>query len=189
MQSVYTKYLKTVALTWAGCLLLFCRVYMVLLAPQRKEKKRLEAEFDEKKQLLESIEELTHEETRIRLNKQVQQLRDKLHDFVTDSEGSADLTFDISRIASDKEVSSFSIKSKDKRGGPQMPDSQHISETRIGVGFTARFNQFAAFINALERHRPVVFVDRFKITRSKQENSTNKVNAELTVLVRTREQS
>ena len=132
---------------------------------------------------------MTHEETRIRLNKQVQQLRDKLHDFVTDSEGSADLTFDISQIASDKEVSSFSIKSKDKRGGKQVTDSQHISETRIGVGFTARFNQFAAFINALERHRPVVFVDRFKITRSKQEDSANKVNAELTVLVRTREPS
>lgn len=189
MQSIYTKYFKTAALTWAACLFLFCLAYTVLLAPQRKEKKRVEAEFDEKKQLLESIEELTHEETRIRLNKQVQQLRDKLDDFVTDSEGSADLTFDISQIASDKEVDSFSIKSKDKRGGPQMPDSQHISPRHIGVGFTARFNQFAAFINALERHRPVVFVDRFKITRSKQENSANKASADLTVLVRTKEQS
>jgi len=189
MQSVYTKYLKTVALPWAGCLVLFCLAYMVLLAPQRKEKKRVEEEFAEKKQMLEAIEELTHEETRIRLDKQVQQLRDRLHEFVLDSEGSADLTFDISQIASDKEVSSFRIKSKDKRGGTQIPDSKHISETRIGVGFTARFNQFAAFINALERHRPVVFVDRFKITRSKQESSANKVNADLTVLVRTREQS
>jgi hypothetical protein len=189
MQSVYTRYFKTVALTWAGCLVLFCLAYMVLLAPQRKEKKRVAEEFAEKKQTLEAIEELTHEETRIRLNKQVQQLRDKLDDFLIDSERSADLTFDISRIASDKEVSSFRIKSKDKRGGAELPDRRHISETQIAVAFTARFNQFAAFINTLERHRPVVFVDRFKITRSKQENSANKVSADLTVLVRTKEQS
>ena len=115
-------------------------------------------------------------------------MRNRLNDFVTDFDDSANLTLDISQIASKKELGSFRIKTKEKRGGSAIPNRNYICEDNIDIGFTAGFNQFAAFLNTLERHRPVVFVDKFTITRSKENNSAHKVNMNLVVFVGKRQE-
>ncbi|MHC4076368.1 MAG: GspMb/PilO family protein, partial [Planctomycetota bacterium] len=50
--------------------------------------------------------------------------------------------------------------------------------------FNADFKGFAALLNALERNRPVIFIDKFLIEKSKQRNLEPKVTMNLTVLVR-----
>ena len=99
------------------------------------------------------------------------------------------MTFDISQIANEKKIASFSIKTKDDRRGPAIPKYTYISENHIDVSFTAGFNQFAAFLNALERHRPVIFIDRFEITRSEQDSSGHEASMRLSVFVRKRQDS
>ena len=111
---IYRKYLMGAALIWAACLVLFLLVYMLVLGPQRSSKKRLESEIAKKKQLHESALRAAQEETKIQLNEQIESLRDRLKYFVIDFEDSANLTFDIGQIASEKKVASFNIKSKDE---------------------------------------------------------------------------
>ena len=110
-----------------------------------------------------------------------------MKDFVVDFEDSANLIFDISQIATEKKVDSFSIKGQEDRRGSTGLDLKHLREHRIDINFAGGFNQFATFLNALERHRPVIFVDKFEITRSRQENSGHKVNMDLVVLVKKRQ--
>jgi Tfp pilus assembly protein PilO len=107
-----------------------------------------------------------------------------LNDFVIESDDSANLTLDISQIASEKKLDSFMIKTKENRENSAIPDCKYITEDRIDIGFNAGFNQFAAFLNALERHQPVVFIDTFSIARSKQDDSGHKVNMNLAVFAR-----
>jgi hypothetical protein len=191
MKSIYKKYLTKVALIWAGCFVLLFFVHMLMLAPQRKSKKQIEKQLVEKQQIYESLLKATREETKIQLNEQIERLQHDLGNFVIDFEDSANLTFDISQIANQKEVASFSIKTqeKDKRRDSTIPDYEYISEDHIDISFTSGFNQFAALLNALERNRPVVFVNRFTIARAKEDNSGHQVNMDVSVFVRKRQGS
>lgn len=186
MKSVYGRYFTRVALIWTGCFILFFFVYMLMLAPQKNNKEQLKKQLEEKKQMYSSALKATQKETQIQLNEQIKHLRNRLKDFVIDFEDAADLTFDISQIANAKEVNSFSIETnkRDNSRDPAMSD-KYIFESHIDISFlTAGFNQFAALLNALERHRPVIFVDRFEITRSNKDSSDRQVKMNLAVFVR-----
>ena len=179
------------AAIWMGCFILFLFVYMLLLAPQERSKKQIEKQLADKKQIYNSAVEAAQEETKLKLDEEIKQLQRGLKSFVIDSEDLANLIFDIGQIASEKAVTSFRIKTKDSRQGSglEIPNCNYIYENQINIGFTAGFNQFAGFLSALERHRPIVFVDKFAITRSEQDSSGHQVNMNLAVFARKRQDS
>jgi inactivated superfamily I helicase len=161
-----------------------------MLAPQKNSKEQLEKQLAEKKQMCDSALKTAQKETKIQLNEQIEHSRNKLKNFVIDFEDSANLTFDISQIANKKEVTSFSIETKKDRSGDSATSDKYISESHIDISFlTASFNQFAALLNALERHRPVIFVDKFAITRSDKSSSEHQVKMDLAVFVRKKQDS
>lgn len=189
MKSIYRKYFATIALVWAGCFVLCFFVYMLVLSPQRKTREQVEQRLAEKRQICESAQKASQEESILKIKEQIEHLRDGLKDFAVDFEDSANLTFDISQIANAKEVSSFRIKTRESRKGSSMANCNYICENRIDVSFIGNFNQFATFLNSLERHRPVVFVDKFTIIRSDRDDSGHKVSMDLAVFVRKRQES
>lgn len=187
---IYRKYFTIVAIIWAVCLIPFALIYMIALAPQQKSKKQVENQLAETKQTYDSATKASQEETKTRQKEEIENLQNKLKDFTVDFEDSANLTFDISQIANEKKVGSFSIKMQEgNKGAAARTDLKHLQENQININFEGDFNQFATFLNALERHRPVVFVDNFKITRSQREDSGHKVNMKLAVFVRKQQDS
>ena len=182
--NTYRKYLITAASIWAACSVLFLLVYVFVIRAQKDTRQRIENRLAEKKQLHESALQVSQNETKIQLNEQIARLRDKLNDFVIDYEDSANLTFDISNIANEKNVASLSIKGNDKTRITEIPNCDYIGESHIDIDFTAGFNQFATFLNALERNRPVLFVDEFTITNSRQDESGYRVNLKVAVYVK-----
>ena len=181
---IYRKYLIRTAIAWAACLALFVLAYIFVLGPHKSNRKRLESTLAEKKQMYELAQKATQEQTKIQLNEQIENLRNTLKDFVVDFEDSANLTFDIGRIANDEQVASFSIKNKDKQGLSEIPDCNSICENHIDRSFIAGFNQFATFVNALERHQPVFFVNEFTISRSNKDQTTYQISLDVAALVK-----
>ncbi len=159
-------------------------VCIFILGPQRSSRKRLESTLTEKKQQCEMAQIATQKQTKVLLNEQIENLRDTIKDFVVDFEDSANLTFDIGRIANEEKVASFSIKNNDKQGVSDIPDCNSIGENHIDIGFIAEFKQFATFVNALERHQPVLFVNEFTISRSNKEKSTYQVSLDVAAFVK-----
>ncbi len=180
----HKKYLMTTGIIWAACFAVFLLAYIVLLGPQRNYEKSIENKLTERKQVYESALRAAQKESKIRLNEQIERLQSRLQDFVIDFEGSANLTFDISQIANEKKVASFSIKSKDDRGSSTITEPKYIREDHIVISFIGDFNQFATFLNALEQHRPVLFVDKFSITRSGQDDSLYQVSLNVAAFVK-----
>ncbi len=180
----YKKYFKTAGLIWAACFVVFLLVYILVLGPHKNNKNLIENKFAEKKQVYESALRAAQKETKIQLNEQIEHLQNRLKDFVADFEDSANLTFEISQIADEKKIASFNIKGKDNPVLSGEPDSKYISENRIVINFVGGFNQFATFLNALERHRPVLLVDKFTITRSGQDDSVFRVSLDVAAFVR-----
>ncbi len=180
----YKKNLKIWAVIWAVCMVLFAMIYVLVLGPQNHSRKRLKNELDEKRQLYEFAQNAAHEDTRNRLLDQIEGLRNNLNVFTIDLEDSANLTFDISQIAREKNVASLNVENKNKRKAVEEPDSKNISENHINISFITGFNQFAAFLNALERHQPVLFVNEFKLVRSNQNKSAYQVTMDVAALIK-----
>lgn len=177
------------ALVWSVCLALFVLVYFFFIAPRLTTKSELVKESDEKRQLYEAAVDAANEENKKKLAVEVEELRSQLGDYTADFEDFANLTFAISRIAAEKQVSSFAVKTTDEIRGTDQLDSKNIQENMIEITFESNFRQFATFLNTLERHRPVVFVDRFKLSRGGPGEITHRVDMDLSIFVRKKTKS
>ncbi len=185
MKLIYKKNLMTVALIWAGCFVLIFLVYMFVLVPQSKSKKNIEEELAITERQYQFALKAAEEGTKIQLKRQIKQLQDKLGDFVVDSEGAANLTFDVGKIAREQNISSFNIEAKGRNVILEIPNCTYIGESHIDISFTGRFNQFFVFLNTLERHRPVIFVDEFTVARSRgQDKSEHRATLNVAVFVK-----
>ena len=185
MKLIYKKNLTTVALIWAGCFILLFLVYLLVLVPQSKSKKNVETDLVKIEQQYQSILKADEDETKIRLKGQIEELKNKLGDFVLDAEDSANLTFDIGKIASEQKIATFNIDSKSQGGISEIPNCNYIGENHIDISFTGQFNQFVVFLNTLESHRPVIFVDEFTVTRSRtQEKLEHRASLSVAVFVK-----
>lgn len=185
----HKKYLMIAGLIWAVCFALFLFSYILLLSPQLKHKKSVETKLAEIKQRYDSAIQATQEETKIKTKEEIDNLQNRIKDFVVAFEDAANLTFDISQVASEKKASSFSIKMEENSRETKDLDLKHLQENQIDIGFEGDFIQFATFLNALERHRPVIFVDNFKIIRSVMGESNHRVIMKLAVFVRKQQES
>ena len=184
MKLIFEKYAKTAAMAWGGAMVLFILAYMLIISPKIDVKKQVQREVSEAKERYDYALSTTKDGNRTQLNKEIEELKNELGEFVVDSQQYGDLSFDISGIASKMRVGSFSIKSDDSRRYSEIPGCKYLSESYINVTFDATFNGFAALLNALERHRPVVFIDKFVIERSDGLNALPKVTMNLAVLTR-----
>ncbi|UCC98210.1 MAG: hypothetical protein JSW66_20485 [Phycisphaerales bacterium] len=180
----HKKYLAKAAIVWGACLVLFLLAYVVVLRPQSLRKKRLDGTLTEKKQSFEAAQTAGRQSTQAQLREQIRQLEERLHDFVIDFEDSANLTFDIGQIATERNVTSFSVKGKTSRAASVAPELKHISEDHIDISFIAGFHQFATFVNSLERHRPVLFVNEFTIKKSNKDDAVYEVTLDVAAFVK-----
>ena len=118
-------------------------------------------------------------------------MRERLTDFVTDFENAADLKFDITQIAREKELASLSVGSGKRAKASAKPasDANSIDENHINISFVSGFNQFASFVNSLERHRPVILVHQFKLARSNQDKSAYQITLDVRALVKKQQET
>jgi len=184
---IYKPYLKKTAVVWAVCAVVFLLAYAVVLRPQNHSRRSVQKKLAEKKQQYEAAQVAAQEKTKIELNEQIERLRNRVGDFVVDFENSSNLTFAIGQIASEKKVGSFSVKSKETNQAKAItakPETKHVSESQIDINFVGGFSQFANFVNALERNRPVVFVHEFAIGRARQDDSAYQVTLSVRAFVR-----
>ena len=182
MKHIYKKHLATIGLVWAafGILLLF--LYMLLVAPQEAKKQTLA-------KLFERAEEAANKKLRNDLTLAVNQLEGKLYGFIVKPDESSDLIFDIGQLAEEKDVEAFSVETRDTGINSDIPQCENIKKNNISISFMSEFPEFAAFLNSLERHEPVVYVDTFRITRAQRKDMKHSVNMDLKVLIKDSEDS
>ena len=183
MKAVQARYFRILALVWAGFFVLFLLTYLLVLNPQRSMRRQLQSKLAKAKQTYERTVQAVSNEARARLDQELAHLRSRLQLFVIDPGDSANLTLDISEIAKDKKLSSFTIRTGDKRVSSTTTKGTYIEEKNLHISFASGFSQFASFLNALERSRPVVFVDHFAIARSPRTESGQQVNMKVSVFV------
>ena len=179
----YKKYLKVSALIWAACLVVFVLSYFLLIGPQVENQKNLERRFAESKQEYELAQIASRSDTQAKINEEIEALVNRFEEFVIDYKDAEDLTFDISQIADECQVSSFSVQVNDTQKMAGESDPNNIIEKHFRVSFISEFEEFALFLNSLERHEPVLFVNKFMISQNNQNREEYQVALDLAALV------
>lgn len=191
MKSIDGKYLKGAAVIWGICFIFFVLVFMFVLRPQSKRLTVIETEANQKKLEVDAAREAAEEKTREKLNEQIENLRAQLGNFVIDSEDIQDVGGQIRNIfvnvGLNLTLNSFSMDLQSSRSIGTFSDCKYVYGHPISVNFTASFNQFATFLNDLEKNKSVIFIDTFSINKS-DKGSSHKVNMQLAVLVKRAEQ-
>ena len=184
MKPVNKKYLTIAASIWLAFFVLLFIFHLAVLVPQKNYIKKIEKQIEEKKRTFYLALEVGDYENKLKLDREIEQLRSELDTFVNTFQDLSNLTLNIRQIAGKEQLDSFSIKTQGNYQGLAIPYCNYICESRISTSFLAEFNQFANFINSLERHKPVVFVDTFVIKRGNEQDPGNKAKVSLSVFVK-----
>jgi hypothetical protein len=158
-------------------------VYSFVLLPQSRLIEAKEQGLAGERQAAGLTGSAGRDEAGARLREQIETSTGQLRDFLVDLAGSAEVVSDVGRISDAIGLSSFNITDSGDDNAPVAWTGRGIGERSMDVSFAGSYSKFAAFLNALERRRPAIFVDTFRITRSALGASNHKVNMRLPILV------
>ena len=184
MKPIYKRYLKILLVLWGGSFAVLTVLYLFLLLPQnnilnfsKDELRRLNIEYQ-------TAKTTSSPETRAKQKAEIQELNKTLNTFVTNYNNLDNLTFSISRIASDIRVDTFANKGSNSDSYLKIPTCKHVGFIDATISFRATFNKFVVFINTLERHNPVIFIDELTIIQQHQGGSRHKAEIFLNFLIK-----
>ena len=186
MRSAKKKYLIALGIWCAVCVAVLLGTAVLVILPQEERLADLQGQVDEVAQRLANAQNAAKPETKARLHAELTTLRDRLCDFTVDSEAAASLTFQIGQLADAIQVGGLTSKRKEGFSQDKLEGFQLLGEIWLDVSFQGDFSQFAQFINRLERHRPVVFVEKFNIERDPHEAHIKEVEVSLCFLVQSK---
>jgi len=184
MKPIYKKLVAILVLLWGGSFIVLLSTHMFLMMPQQKESELLEKQLMEKRLKYSTSKAADSEKTRTQLAQKVSQLSNELGKFAADIEDLDDLSFSVSKIAAEIAVESFRSKGVDEETYSLIPNCYSIGQVSTEINFSGSFNKFARFINRLERHKPVVFIEEFTITRGRKQDLGPETKLLLSVFVR-----
>ena len=184
MKPFHKKFLIIWALAWGTSLLLLVIIYVFLVTPQKKELEILRGELVEKEQQHSTSEIADSEKTRTQLSRETTQLSEKLAEYVVERDDLSKVTFGVKKIAS--EIGLRKYEGKLMAGLPYMPidNCYRIGSMNVNLNFNSTFNEFARFINILERHKPIIFIENFSVEQPGGNETELQINMRFSTFVR-----
>jgi Tfp pilus assembly protein PilO len=180
---VRNKYLLIMIMAWGPCLLTAGAAYALVLRPQVECRQELEADVATCKEHYARAVEAAKEKDQSRLAAEVEDLHNRIGDFVMSRADAPELAFNVGALANEQRLVAFGIRPTQRNGTESSSSFERIAEKHVNLTFSGGFRSFAAFLNTLERHRPVLFVETFTINRPMDRNAEPQVSMELAVLV------
>ena len=183
MVSTLKERFKAVVVIWASCLVVFLLAFVLLLVPQEKAKSQLANQLAKLRNEAALARQASSEHTRSRLEQEIAALENTLTQYVVDLDSAAYLPFEISEISKNMDIKSLNLANTDREGFLAIDGCRRVSAKPLHLTFNSSFNDFAGFINALERYRPAIFADTFSIARAPGDTHYHQVDMKLLALV------
>ena len=181
--TVRKKCILATIVAWLPCVVLSVVCYLFIIEPEMRRVAALEAELATARSLYSQATEAAKEQNQAELVRRLETVNDRVCDFVLRPDIAPDLAFEIAALASATEVVSLTVKPQANDALSAIANCELIEERKIGIKFDSQFHQFASLLNALERHRPVLFVETFAITRPQHQTDKPRIDMQVAVLV------
>ncbi|MCK5174760.1 MAG: hypothetical protein KAR47_15305 [Planctomycetes bacterium] len=184
MKPIHKKFLVTITILWAMAVATFAGLHFLLLSPQKEAMLLVNEKLAQKVEELEQYQAVGLPGVRIEWDERIETMSANLGQYVANPQNLDRLAFSISRIANEIGVKGFSSKELGEKSYAEMPNYDYIGRSSTSVSFIGTFNQLAQFINALERHGPVVFLDEFTISKVRRVENESQVHILYNMYVR-----
>ncbi len=163
--SAFKQYTLLVSCTWGLWALIAGAAYFLVLGPQQIAVARLEREFHISNEQYAMAQTAQRKETKAHIESILKEQTEKTSRFVVPSDMASGMTVHISQLASEHGLSEFSTKTRELSSTFGTDSKANLTDAWLELTFACSFNQFAAFLNSLERSRPVLFVESAQIIR------------------------
>jgi hypothetical protein len=149
--------------------LLLCALgYLVVLQPQVQLYKTVHQELTASNDRVSVARMAALEDTQKRQADLLAELQTRIGDFLVAPGQQDRVLFEISRLANTYGLADYAGKSRQDPWGVEEDEQIKIQRLWLTLTFEAPFQQFAAFINAMERNTPALFVESAAIERSRE---------------------
>jgi Tfp pilus assembly protein PilO len=181
-----SRYTIITAILWAVSVIVLGGGYFLFHAPQQAEFLRLKNQCAESQTALEQAQLAAQDQTKAKQKQRCEEVSQLISGFSTQQDAVTELVFEIGRIANELHLSEFSSKNQKQKNYSTVGKSELVSEVWLEVDFQASFEQLAQFVNQLECHSPVVFVEEVSFRRGPQSDKGHKMSLQLSFLAETR---
>lgn len=162
------KYWISVGVFWSPWVIVCAVLYLVMLRPQAHLHKTIHNELVTSNDRVSVARMATLEDTRKRQGELLTDLQDRIGEFLVAPDQQDRVLFEISRLATSFGLADYAGKSRQDLWGAEEGEQVKIQRMWMTITFKAPFQQFAAFINAMERNSPAVFIESAGIERSRE---------------------
>jgi len=181
--SAKKRYLVALGIWWALCIAVMLGLGVLVVLPQEERLADLEGQINDVAQRLAHAQEAGKPQTQARVQAEMTELKQRLADFTVRADSASSLTFQIGQLADMIQLKDLTSKRKEGLSQDKLEGFQNLGEVWLEVAFKGDFWQFAQFINRLERHEPVVFVETFNIKRDIRGGQAREAEVSLCFLV------
>jgi hypothetical protein len=176
------KYAIMVLSAWAVSAAMIGGGYVLFYQPQKGELTQVQKQFSESQTELEKAQLAAQDQTKEKMKQRCEETSRLISEFSTKPDKMTELVFQVGQIANDLRLAEFSSKNEKRKDLSTVEKSQTLEEGWLNVEFFATFNQFAEFINRLERHCPAVFVEEVSFRRGTQKTKGHAASLRLSFL-------
>jgi len=163
----FSRYTIVTAVIWALSALIIAGGYFLFYMPQQIEFSQVKNRCDETQAALGQAQLAAQDQAKAKQKQQCEEISQLISGFSTQQDAVTELVFEIGRIANDLRLSEFSSKNQKQKNYSTVGKSKLVSEVWLNVDFRATFEQFVQFVNRLECHNPVVFVEEVSFRRGR----------------------
>ena len=177
-----SKYAIITLATWGVSAVVVGAGYFVCYSPQKIELARLQNQCAASQTELEQARLAGQDPTKEKMKLRCEETARLISAFSTERDKMTELVFQVGQIANDLHLKEFSSKNENRKNQSTVTKSKTLDEGWLNVEFFATFNQFAEFINQLERHCPAVFVEEVSFRRATSDNKGHTASLKLSFL-------
>jgi len=176
------KYAIITLSVWAVSVVVIGGGYVLLYQPQKLELAQVRKQSSESQAELEKAQVAAQDQTKEKMKLRCEETSRLISGFSTRPDKMTELVFQVGQIANDLHLAEFSSKNEKRKDQSTVEKSKALEEGWLNVEFFATFNQFAEFVNRLERHCPVVFVEEVSFRRGTSKGKGHAVSLRLSFL-------
>lgn len=176
MSELKKKILIIAGSIWAASAVLLICFYVFAVSPQNAELSEVErqiAELKDKNSDIYNIQAKTEK---------ILSLHNKFSEYAIEADRWLEINTILTNIVSQIGIKDSSVyESSDAMS--KIDSCDNLMMRSLKIKFNTSFYNFAQFINSLESCKPVIFVNKFSITRSNESSGRHNVDADLAVIV------
>jgi Tfp pilus assembly protein PilO len=180
MKEKFRKLAVFILIVWIITLIGMGSFFYFVIMPQ---KNNLDALFTKVEHEIETNLVASHAKEKIAaelMDAKVGRACDLLNRFLIEKSEVNNFIFDFQRLADSSGISNFTGSHDPSKSYFAITGLKYIKEGNLRINFSGDYIQFINLLNKLERYQPVVFVDRFSISRTRVRERDNNINMTLT---------